>query len=239
MNHIIDRSLLAESLPDAAPDAPAAGAVEIEVGVLKHLLSRLIETTSAARNDPGLDDARALLSAVGDVDDDDNLLLVPVVRGEQQRRHTELVDALMPAGVPQAAAVLQARRNAVLRSELLQTWGYLSAPDLADLAGSKATNRSAYAGKLRDAAKIFGVAWQGRVVYPAFQFGPDGRPKPAVPSVLAALPRDRMSDWAVAIWWVANNAWLGDCRPVDILDQDGAQEMLQRAARQLSEEDPL
>jgi hypothetical protein len=142
-----------------------------------------------------------------------------------------------PPDVPSRAAVLQARRNAEARMELLREFGYLTAEQVAD-GRSRAANRSALAGRWRAEGKIAAVEWKGRVLYPAFQFDEQGAPFPAVASVLAVLPRDRMSDWEVALWWTAANGWLAGDRPVDRLTGDDAGPLVV-AARQLAEPSPL
>ena len=52
-------------------------------------------------------------------------------------------------------------------------------------------------------------------MYPGFQFDEHGAPLGVVADVLAALPRDRMTDWELALWRTAANGWLAGDRPVD------------------------
>lgn len=142
-----------------------------------------------------------------------------------------------PPDIPSRAAVLQARRNAEARMELLREFGFLTAEQIAE-GRSRATNRSAMAGRWRAEGKISGVEWKGRVLYPGFQFDEQGAPLPIVAMVLAALPRDRMSDWEVALWWTAANGWLSGDRPVDWLNVANQQPLLD-AAHHLAEPSPL
>lgn len=76
----------------------------------------------------------------------------------------------------------------------------------------------------------------GRVVYPAFQFGPSGQPFPAVPRVLAVFDQAGIDPWAVAAWFRTPQddlegrtpaAWLGRG-----LDEEPLLESARRAAAQ-------
>lgn len=66
------------------------------------------------------------------------------------------------------------------------------------------------------AGEIFSVEHRGAEVYPAFQFQ-DGKPHRTVAKVLAVLPDD-FSDWQKAFWFVAENGWLGNREPIEMLD---------------------
>ena len=46
-----------------------------------------------------------------------------------------------------------------------------------------------------------------------------------------------MSDWEVALWWVASNDWLAGDRPVDTMHDDP--EAVSEAAGHLAEPSPL
>jgi hypothetical protein len=137
----------------------------------------------------------------------------------------ELADAMMPNAVPSAALVEQVRRNVSERVQFLETYGALTAEELADAVGSDATNRRSLAARWRAEQKVFAVRGpSSRVVYPAFQFDFDrGAPRPVIADVLAALPvRLREGGWQLALWWDTPMDVLGWLRPVDVLDKDPA-----------------
>jgi len=141
------------------------------------------------------------------------------------------------AALPSEQAARQAQRNAQARAELLDEFGAMTAEEIGEQ-HSRARNRHALAARWRKERRLFGVAHQGRSLYPRFQFDPtSGALRPAIRDVLAALPTDRMSDWEVALWWTAANGWLGGSRPVDLLD-DAPDEVVAAAAR-LGEPSPL
>jgi len=170
----------------------------------------------------------------------DGLLMVGVsahAAPDAVRRQLEgLTESMTPAlAMPTEAGAVLSQRNARRRAELLTEFGALTGEQIAE-ERSKANNRHALAARWRKDGRIFGVSYRGKIVYPAFQFDDDGRVRPAVADVLAALPRDRMTAWEVALWWTAGNGWLGGRRPVDVLDRPAA---LHEAALKLAAPSPL
>lgn len=143
----------------------------------------------------------------------------------------QLAEDLTPSQVPPPALLLQARRSAAAREQLLREWGALEASEVADLAGSRAKNRSALASRLAAEGKLFWVPWAGRQVYPAFQLDHDGQVRPLIARVLQALPSER-SAWFTALWFCAVSPSL-DARPVDLLDDVEQQERIVEAAREV------
>lgn len=133
-----------------------------------------------------------------------------------------LVEALVPTSfVPNATAVLQARRNATAREDLLRDFGALSSAEVAELAGSKASNKAALANRWKQEGRIFSVPFRSSVLFPAFQFDPEGQPRPVIAEVIASL-KPTGSDWELALWFTAPTGWLAGRRPVDLLDDDPA-----------------
>ena len=142
--------------------------------------------------------------------------------GQRTAQLERVVEALLPAEVPSPAGVWHAQRSAEARLELVREWGAWSAAEVADRAGSTAGNRSALASAWRTAGRALAVEWHGRTVYPAFQFGADGQPRPVIGAALAHLHRAGLSDWQAALWFTSPTGWLDDRRPVDLLDDDPA-----------------
>lgn len=142
----------------------------------------------------------------------------------------QLTDAMLPSDVPSSAIVEQARRNAAERVGFLAAHGALTAEQVAELAGSQATNRRQTAHRWKSERAIFAVAWHDQLLFPAFQFDMDsGRPRAVVRDVLELLP-DPLAGWAMALWWTTPIAVDGEwVTPVDLLDQA---ERLRTAARQ-------
>lgn len=136
-------------------------------------------------------------------------------------RLIEILEVAMPALSvrPHPAVVEQACRNVEFRVEFLRQYDALETGEVDDRCRSKAAGAAELAGEWRDDGKIFGVERQGRILYPAFQFDGDGRPKPVVAKVLQAL--GKRGPWQIASWFAAPNGWLSDDgRPVDVMDTD-------------------
>lgn len=131
-----------------------------------------------------------------------------------------VVEALLPAEVPSAAGVWHAQRSAEARLAIVSEHGAWTAAEVAERAGSTSTNRSALASSWRAAARAFAVEWNGRTVFPAFQFGPDGQPRPEIATILGHLRRAGLDDWQTALWFATPTGWLDDLRPVDVLARD-------------------
>src|SRR5262249_20775137 len=115
------------------------------------------------------------------------------------------------------AEISQLRRNAEARRAFLAEFGTLTSKEVAELAGSRATNRAALANRWKAEGGIFAVETGGQTLFPAFQFSEDdGQPRPVIAEVLAALGRE-YSGWQTALWFSGRNGWLGAQRPVDLL----------------------
>jgi hypothetical protein len=222
----------------------AAAPAEHEL-VLRLDAEELSRLEAALRRVAGTSRAAARLeAAIHHALENGNVLVLGVKEGARpededdlRNRILELVERMVPdLEIPSDAAAVLARRNAKRRAELLQEFGALTGGQIAD-ERSRAANRHALAARWRKEGKVFGVSYRGQTLYPGFQFDQDGRVRPAVAEVLKALPRDKMSDWEVALWWTTANGWLGGRRPVDLLDRDHTPLIV--AARKLAQPLPL
>lgn len=72
---------------------------------------------------------------------------------------------------------------------------------------------------------------EGRLLYPAFQFSPSGRPYEAMPKVLAALEEARIDAHTTASWFKTPQRALGDVTPARWLASGKDVERLVEAAR--------
>jgi hypothetical protein len=132
-----------------------------------------------------------------------------------------VADTLSPAlEVVPPPVLLQARRNAEARHDLLREFGAFTAAQVAEARGSRASNSSALAGRWRTEGRVFAVSYRGRTLFPAFQFDDDIRPLPVIASAVERFKRERMSDWEIALWFTTSTGALADRRPVDLLHDD-------------------
>jgi hypothetical protein len=132
---------------------------------------------------------------------------------------SRLIESMLPAAVPSAPAVLQARRNALAREELFKEFGAYTSAEIADLAGSKASNKAALANRWKQEGRIFSVTHHGATYFPAYQFDIEGRPRPVIAQVIKALG-SKWSEWELALWFTSGTGWLDGRRPVDLLESE-------------------
>lgn len=129
-----------------------------------------------------------------------------------------LVDRYSPeVDVPPPAVLDQVRRNAQLRTSLLQEFGAISVDELADLVGSRATKRRTTIDNWVRADRVVAVVWHGRSLVPGFQLLPDGRPDRLLQPALRALHTHGAGAWERALWWTVPARLLDGARPVDVL----------------------
>jgi hypothetical protein len=132
---------------------------------------------------------------------------------------SRLIESMLPAAVPSAPAVLQARRNALAREELFKEFGAYTSSEIADLAGSKASNKAALANRWKQEGRIFSVTHHGATYFPAYQFDIEGRPRPVIAQVIKAVG-SKWSEWELALWFTSGTGWLDGQRPVDLLESE-------------------
>lgn len=223
-------------LRDTAGEAEAPPVCAVAVS--QDTLREAIKHASADLDDPTI---RALGNLFdGAFPEGGDLLIARMPSFEDARERMDRLAAMLtPDTIPQPVELLQARRNAAMRRDMLAQYGYYTAEDLADLHGSRAQNRHATATRWNREGRIFGVPLGARTVFPAFQIDADGAPYLIVAEVLDALPREAMSPWAVGLWWYADNAWLpGEAGPAELIGGP-EEDRIVEAARRLAEPLPL
>jgi hypothetical protein len=129
---------------------------------------------------------------------------------------TEALATLAPRDEAQAAVEAD---NARLRAAFIKRFKALTSRDIHRMSGSRSANRAATAHRWKRERQVFSVPHGGEDLFPAFQFR-DGRPRPVIARILAALPD--MSPWQTALWFASGTGWLGDRAPVECLDDADA-----------------
>jgi hypothetical protein len=149
-------------------------------------------------------------------------LAAVLTQGEQQTA-LMIEGMFLPGKTASPATALQAQRNAEARQELIDEFGLYDSDQVAEVAGSSANNRSATASRWLAARRIFTVNHGGARVYPGFQFGTDGQPRPVIADVLEAFRPYGLDGWETALWFTTSSGWLDDERPVDLLTREPEQ----------------
>ena len=143
---------------------------------------------------------------------------------QSDRQMASVIDAMfVPGTIASPAMARQAQRNAEARQELIEEFGLRDSDQVAELAGSAASNRSATASRWLAARRIFAVNHLGAKLYPNFQFGTDGRARPVIGGVLEAFQPYGLDGWEIALWFTTASGWLDDKRPVDLLTREPGQ----------------
>lgn len=104
------------------------------------------------------------------------------------------------------------------RQTFIDTVACLTAEEIAAEGGHRAANTSATAYRWKSEGKIFSVRFGGKQLYPVFQFQ-HGEPRPVIEKILGVLPEDR-TGWDRAYFFATPNGYLGQQRPMDVLDGD-------------------
>jgi len=145
--------------------------------------------------------------------------LVPVLIEEQQREALRsIVEALMPKIVPTPNALKEAEMMARARAAVLKSGDWMTAAEIAGIAGFSASNPSAQPSKWKREKSIFAITHNGSDYFPSYGLNPDGgyRPVKALAAVLEAFGGHKDA-WGLAYWFMSPNSFLGGRRPQDLL----------------------
>ncbi len=114
----------------------------------------------------------------------------------------------------------EAARWAEIREEWLRKHPALTAAAIAKLVGSETVNPSALVKGWVDAKRVFSVQHGKQRLYPEFQIGQDGQPKPNFRVLLTALD-GKLEGWPLAIWLTRPNAEFDDWKaPLDVIEHN-------------------
>lgn len=165
-----------------------------------------------AHNDASV--AQAVADALGSLAP----LVADAVRRRQKEGFARLVDALVPAMAPPRQMLIEARMVAQARTAVLASGEWLTAAQVAQLAGFSATNPSAQPNRWKKDGQIFAIRHQGSDYFPAWALdaGANYRPRQGLAAVLKAFGNNK-DGWGLAYWFAAVNSMLGGKRPQDVL----------------------
>lgn len=95
---------------------------------------------------------------------------------------------------------------------------WLTAADVAQLAGLSAANPSAQPNKCKKLGQIFAIHHSGVDYFPDYGLGRDAnfRPLKAMARVIEALGEHKNA-WGMADWFLSANSFLGGKRPQDLI----------------------
>ena len=167
--------------------------------------------------------------------------IAPLVGAILARRQTEAMQSILEFLVPQVPPpqhmLLEARMTAEARKAVLESGDWLTAAQIAEMAGFSTSNPSAQPNKWKRDRLIFAVRHQGVDYFPGYALDPSTgyRPFKALAAVLALFDRSK-DDWGLAYWFASDNSFLGGKHPKDMLSEESvrviaaAEDELQGAA---------
>jgi hypothetical protein len=145
--------------------------------------------------------------------------LFEVLREQHDRQSLErLADMLLPRTPPSPRLLKEAAMLIQARKAVLESGDWLTAADVAQLAGLSTRNPSAQPNKWKKQEQIFAIHHGGIDYFPGYGLDPDAgfRPFKAMARIIEAFSGHKDS-WGMAYWFRADNSFLGGKRPQDLL----------------------
>ena len=158
--------------------------------------------------------ARAIAETLGNLAP----MVASVIARRQHDAFSRIIDALVPAAAPPRHMLVEARMAAQARTVVLESGEWLTAAQVAELAGFSTTNPSAQPNRWKKDGLIFAIRHQGNDYFPAWALDARAgyRPLKGLRAVLRAFG-DAKDGWGQAAWFAAVNSLLGGKRPQDLL----------------------
>lgn len=140
------------------------------------------------------------------------------LRGQSEQMIKALVDALVPKVPPTPNLLKEAAMVARSRNTVLESADWLTAAQVAELAGLSTSNPSTQPNKWKRQKQIFAIAHNGVDYFPGYGLDPDTgyRPRKALKPVLDVFGEYK-DGWGLAYWFLSANSFLGGKRPQDVL----------------------
>ena len=145
------------------------------------------------------------------------LVNLNVIRHERETLES-LVEVLVPKAPPTPVQLKEAAMLAKARIAVLREGNWLTAAEIADLAGFSSSNPSAQPNKWKRDGLIFAIRHLGVDYFPDYGLDPDTgyRPLKAMAAVIKVLGGSK-DCWGLAYWFASANSFLGGARPQDVL----------------------
>jgi hypothetical protein len=163
-------------------------------------------------------------------------LLVREVSGNLDRALLEsLVAILMQQRAPTSTQFAEAKRTVLARAQVFASGEWVTAAQIAELAGFSVTNPSAQPNKWKRDGSIFAINHNGLNYFPLYGLNADEafRPIKAMAGVLKMFGETK-GPWALALWFASVNGYLGGKRPQDLLGKQPSK-VLAAASSEIAE----
>lgn len=137
----------------------------------------------------------------------------------QDRESLErLAEVLVPRDPPSPRLLKEAGMLVKARRAVLESGDWLTAAQLAELAGLSSRNPSAQPNKWKKRRQIFAISHNGSDYFPGYGLDADAgfRPLESLAKVIEVFG-DHKDGWGLAYWFRSDNSFLGGKRPQDLL----------------------
>ncbi|MBP8322458.1 MULTISPECIES: hypothetical protein [Pseudomonadota] len=157
------------------------------------------------------------------------LVHLNAVRHEREALES-LVEVLVPRAPPSPVQLKEAAMLAKARMAVLREGNWLTAAEIANLAGFSLSNPSAQPNKWKRDGLIFAIRHLGVDYFPDYGLDLEGgyRPLKAMANVIEVFGESK-DGWGLAYWFASANSFLGGARPQDVL-ADQPQRVIAAAA---------
>lgn len=129
-----------------------------------------------------------------------------------------LAGILLPRTPPSPRLLKEAAMLLLARKAVLESGDWLTAADIAQLAGLSTRNPSAQPNKWKKQGLIFAINHGGVDYFPGYGLDPNAgfRPVKALAKIIETFSEHK-DGWGMAYWFRSNNSFLGGKRPQDLL----------------------
>lgn len=130
----------------------------------------------------------------------------------------KLVELIMPRKPPSPRQFKEAQRLVKAQQELLDSGDWLSAANIAELAGLSTRNPGSQPNKWKKQNQIFAIHHGGLDYFPIYGLNPDKNYRPLKELArIIDIFQGIKNEWQMAFWFFSDNSFLGGKRPQDLL----------------------
>lgn len=140
---------------------------------------------------------------------------------QNEKTLANLIETLVPRTPPPPALLKEAAMVARAQKAVMNGSDWLTAAQLAEVAGLSDKNPSAQPGKWKRNNSIFAISHNGNDYYPGYGLDRDNgyRPLKSLKPIIECFEGTK-NGWGLAYWFESVNSYLGGKRPKDLLVSD-------------------
>jgi hypothetical protein len=145
-------------------------------------------------------------------------MVTVIVERNDRESLEQIVEALVPKAPPIPNELKEAAMLARARTAVLQSGDWMTAAEIAQVAGFSTSNPSAQPNKWKRDGAIFAIRHNGVDYFPSYGLDPKAgyRPLKSMARVIDIF-RDAKDAWGMSYWFGSVNSFLGGKRPQDLL----------------------